>query len=229
MKKNLITVGVAGVVLALGTVGGAVAGSLVTSADIKNDTIRSADVRNHTLKPRDLRPAMVERFLNQYDDSDLRAQIAALQEEVDALQGEDDNGGVNTNWDAKDGATIVDANTVRLSNVGTPAGASVEIANLDLAVQATKTIEFTYSLDGGAVYAAGTPRVFVEINGEFYNTFDANPEDAGTPNGDGTFTKTWTIPANGRVGAAGVVADTGVGTITVTDLVISGHSVKFTG
>jgi len=61
------------------------------------------------------------------------------------------------------------------------------------------------------------------------NTFDAAPADAGTNNGDGTFTKTWTIPTNGRVGAAGIVYDNSaaLGTVTVTNLTISGQLISF--
>ena len=67
----------------------------------------------------------------------------------------------------------------------------------------------------------------MQINDTFYNTFDANPADAGVDNGDGTFTKTWTIPANGTVHAAGVVVDNGVGSVTVSNLVISGQAITF--
>ncbi|HYH73125.1 MAG TPA: hypothetical protein VD764_07895 [Nocardioides sp.] len=226
----------AAAILALGASTGAVAGSLITSSQIKNNTIRSADVKNGAIKMRDLAPGV-------------RSQV-----KVKALPGKDGvngtngvngangtngtNGadgadgsvaGVQTTWDAKDGATIVDANTIRLSNAGTPAGASVEILDLNLPVQATKTLEFTYELSGGAVYSAGSPRIFIQIGDDFFNTFDGDPTDAGEDNGDGTFTKTVIIPRNGTVHAAGVVVDSGVGTVTVTDVVISGYAIKFAG
>ena len=76
--------------------------------------------------------------------------------------------------------------------------------------------------------SAGAPRVFIEIDGDYYATFDDAPADAGTDNGDGTFTKTWTIPVNGRVGNAGVVYDNSIpGTVTVTNLTISGQLISF--
>lgn len=226
-KRSIIAAGA--ITLGLITAGttGAVAGSLIGSKDIRDNSVRSVDVRDGNLRAKDLRPGVVAKFTKDsdtvFDDSDLQAQIDALQAEVDALKSEDESG-VNTNWVANGTSTILDANTVRLQPVS-----SVEITNLDLPVQATKTIEFTYSLADGAAYSAGSPRVFVEINGEFFNTFDGDPTDAGTDNGDGTFTKTVVIPKNGRVGNAGVVADAGTGTVTVSNLVISGHSVKFTG
>ena len=53
MKRSLVMLAMAlGLALAAGS--GAVAGSLVTSAKIKDNTIRSADVRNGTLRLPDL-------------------------------------------------------------------------------------------------------------------------------------------------------------------------------
>ena len=106
---------------------------------------------------------------------------------------------------------------------------SVQPAGPEQVSGRTKTVSFTYKLENGAAYSAGAPRVFIEIGGTFYNTFDADPTDAGTNNGDGTFTKTWTIPANGRVGAAGIVYDnsSALGTVTVTNLTISGQLISF--
>ena len=237
-RKGLVALLIAALVaigIAIGIGGSATADRLLGSRDIKDNSVRSVDVKNGTIKLKDLSPKLVKQL----------AQLAG-QDGADGVNGlngaNGTNGrdgaagpagtpgsaaGVQTNWDAKDGATIVDANTVELSNVGTPAGASVEIQNLNLPVQATKTVAFTYELADGAVYAAGSPRVFLEINGNFYNTFDADPSDAGVDNGDGTFTKTWTIPQNGRVGAAGIVVDSGVGTVTVSDVTIDGQVLSF--
>jgi len=54
MKKFLTVTAVAATALVLGTTGGAVAGSLITSADIKNGTIQSVDVENGELRSRDI-------------------------------------------------------------------------------------------------------------------------------------------------------------------------------
>ncbi len=129
--------------------------------------------------------------------------------------------GVQTNWVAHTGSQIVDAHTLLLANTA-PDGTSVEIENLNLAVQAQQTITFTYKLHDGAVYAAGSPRVFVEMQGTYINTFNGDPADAGVANGDGTFTKTVTIGQNGRIGQAGVVVDAGIGSVTITNLTIAG-------
>src|SRR5687768_327495 len=48
----------AAAILALGASTGAVAGSLITSSQIKNNTIRSADVKNGAIKMRDLAPGV---------------------------------------------------------------------------------------------------------------------------------------------------------------------------
>jgi len=218
--NNRITAVVAGSVLVVGLgATGAVAGDLIGSADIRDGGVHRVDLGD----------GINARIANKATDreiSGLSAQVAALEDRVAALEAQDASG-VNTNWVAKEGAQIIDANTVKVQNAGTTAGSSVEILNLDLPVQATKTVEFTYMLADGATYGGGSPRVFLEVNGSYVNTFDANPEDAGSENADGSFTKTWTIPVNGRVGNAGVVQDSGVGSITVTNLVISGQPISF--
>jgi hypothetical protein len=58
-KSSVTTVVGAAVVLAVATSGGAVAGGLVTSAKIKNNTIKSIDVRNGTLTGADIAPGTI--------------------------------------------------------------------------------------------------------------------------------------------------------------------------
>jgi hypothetical protein len=220
LLKNRITAVLAGSALVVGVgATGAVAGGMIDSGDIRNGSVRGVDLRD----------GVNSRIQNKASDGQvagLEERVSALEEQVAALTAQDASG-VNTNWVAKDGATIVDPSTVTVSNVGTTAGSSVEIQNLDLPVQALQTVEFTYELADDAVYGGGSPRVFLEINGTYYNTFDADPSDAGVENSDGSFTKTWEIPVNGRVGAAGVVQDSGAGSVTVSDLVVSGHPISF--
>ena len=240
--KKIIAVTAAAGLLAVGASGGAVAGALITGADIKNGTVESQDIKNGTvisrdianatIKLRDLTPALRELVKQQGEkgekgDTGPRGPVGPQGPQGPAGQDSSTQGSVRTNWQAKDGATILSPTSVRLSNFGTPAGASVEILDLNLPVQATKTVKFTYRLEGGATYSAGSPRVYLQIGETFYNTFDAAPADAGVPNGDGTFTKSWTIPANGTVHAAGIVVDNGVGTVTVSNLTIDGYVVKF--
>jgi len=230
--------------LIFGTGVGASAGSLITGKNLASDSVKSRHITDGAVKQKDL-SLKLQRELNQIVRvNDVQSQqIAALQHKIFVLEntepaqgpagpagqdGKDGSvAGVQKNWVAKDGSSIVNAHTVALSNVGTPAGASVEITELNLPVQATKSLSFTYELADGAAYSAGSPRVFIEINGNFFNTFDGAPSDAGVDNGDGTFTKTVTIPQNGRVGAAGIVVDNGVGSVTVSDLTIDGQVLEF--
>ncbi|HEX5860321.1 MAG TPA: hypothetical protein VFY58_00670 [Nocardioides sp.] len=218
--KHRITAVLAGSALVVGVgATGAVAGNLIGSADIRDGGVHRVDLG-------DAVNARIDNKATDREVTSLTAQVTALQAQVAALEAQDASG-VNTDWVANEGAQIIDAATVKVQNAGTVAGSSVEILNLDLPVQATKTVEFTYELADGAVYGGGAPRVFLEIDGTYYNTFDADPSDAGVENSDGSFTKTWTIPVNGRVGNAGVVQDAGAGSITVRDLVISGQAISF--
>lgn len=221
-QNRTVAIATGATIIALAGSTGAVAANLVNSADIRDNSIRTVDVRDGSLRVTDLNGATRRSFNN----SGVIAEINDLQTRLAELESEDASG-VNTNWVAGDGATIDGKNSVTVKNEGTPTGSSVEILNLNLPVQATKTIEFTYEAVDGAVYGGGSPRVFIEIDGVYLNTHDAEPADAGVPNGDGTFTKSWTIPTNGRVGNAGVVMDSGAGSFTITDLVISGHAVSF--
>jgi hypothetical protein len=218
LLNNRILAVVAGsaLVVAVGA-SGAVAGDLIGSKDIRNGGVHSAD----------LGQGLQDRIQNKATDSrvnGLQDRVSELEARITALEAQDASG-VNTNWVANAGSTVVDAGTVTLTG---PTPTSVEILNLDLPVDATKTVEFTYSLADGATYGGGAPRVFIEVGGDYINTNDADPNNAGEDNGDGTFTKSVVIGKNGRVGAAGVVYDSGnPGSVTVTDLVISGHPISF--
>lgn len=245
--RNLINGRLAAIVaivislLLLGGVGGAVAGDLIDGKDIQNNSLSGKDVRNGSIKLKDLSPEVRKALLQQAlpgkdgvnGTNGLNGATGATGAtgpqgpQGPAGASSDDDSDVNTNWNAKAGATIIDDRTVRLSNVGTPAGASVEIENLNLAVQATKKVQFTYELLDGAIYNGGSPRVFLEINGTFVNTFDNDPSKPGVDNGDGTFTKIFELPINGRVGAAGVVVDSGVGSVVVTNLTYDGTTLSF--
>jgi hypothetical protein len=238
-KRKLTIIGliIAAIALIIGVAGGATAGALLTGKDIKNGSLTTADYKNGSVKMRDLSPALRKLVKEQAQDGKDGTNGVNGVNGVNGTpgapgapgqDGQDGSvAGVQSNWDEKDGANIVDATTVELSNVGTPAGASLEIQNLNLPVQAGKVVTFTYELADGAVYGGGSPRVFFEINGNFVNTHDTNPADAGVDNGDGTFTKSWTIPQNGRVGAAGIVVDSGVGTITISDVTVDGQVLQF--
>ncbi len=218
MLNNRITAVVAGSVLVVGLgATGAVAGNMIDSADIRDGSVR----------PVDLGDGVNSRIQNKATDreiSGVEERVTALEAQVAALEAQDQSG-VNTNWVANPGSTIDGPNAVTLADTSV-AGTSVEIQNLDLPVQATKQIVFTYRPNDSFVFGAGAPRVFVEIGGTYFDTFDAtNP---GVDNGDGTFTVSHTIVQNGRAGNVGVVNDgDSPGTVTVTDLVISGHPISF--
>lgn len=231
------------IALMLGSIGGAVAGDLITGKDVKDNSLSSKDVRNGTIKLKDLSPSVRKALTNRAKDG-AKGDTGAVGPKgatgaTGAVGPKGDKGDpgdtttqppaddVNTNWQAGPGATILSDRSARLSNPNTPAGSSVEIANLNLAVQAGQKVQFTYELLDGATYAAGSPRVFLEINGTYINSFDNDPSRPGVDNGDGTFTKIFDIPLNGRVGNAGIVVDSGVGSVVVTNLIVEGRILQF--
>lgn len=61
-RSRTIAVTAGAAILAVAGSTGAVAGSLVNSADIKNDSVRSADVKDGNLRMKDLKPAVADRI-----------------------------------------------------------------------------------------------------------------------------------------------------------------------
>lgn len=232
--------------LLLGGIGGAVAGDLISGKDVKDNSLGSKDVRNGSLKLKDLSPGVRKVLaakaqpgkdgVNGTNGSNGATGATGATGAQGPKGDKGDTGGttteppadgVNTNWEAKAGATILSDRSARLSNVGTPAGSSVEIVDLNLPVQSTKRASFTYLLFDGATYSAGSPRLFLEINGTFVNSFDNDPSKPGVDNGDGSFTKTFDIPLNGRIGAAGLVVDSGLGSVVISNVTIDGRVLDF--
>jgi hypothetical protein len=87
-------------------------------------------------------------------------------------------------------------------------GTSLEIENLGLELQANSGVAVNWTLTDGAAYTAGGPRIFVEIDGVYYNSFGNvdSGEDGATIFG---------LPA-GTVGHVGVAYDNGVsGTVNL--------------
>ncbi|HEX2174640.1 MAG TPA: hypothetical protein VHG70_01910 [Nocardioidaceae bacterium] len=241
------------VVVGLGTTGATAAG-LINSDDIRNNSIAGKDisrnavgstelgrsaVKSHHLANgaigiNDLRPFVQNQVNDKAEVNGLKQRVEALEAQVAALmEAEENNGTANTNWAANNGSTIVDANTVTLTKSATDSSdaTSVEIANLDIPVQAGDKVTFDYALSDGALCTAGAPRVFVETQSVFTDSWTENIgalTQCGVDNGDGTFTVSFNVPANGRIGQAGVVYDDGsAGTITVTNLTVAGNAVSF--
>ncbi|TDD54606.1 hypothetical protein E1286_05300 [Nonomuraea terrae] len=127
-----------------------------------------------------------------------------------------------TGWVANSPSKILNSNTVRLVGGNT----SVETANLDMFVQAGDVVSFRYVLQGDAKCDGGAPRVYVEAQGVVTNSWDQNLA-AGTQCGSNGVV-TFKVPANGRIGAAGVVYDNGKpGQVVVSDLRVDGRPVSF--
>ncbi|MFG2073441.1 hypothetical protein [Nonomuraea maritima] len=128
----------------------------------------------------------------------------------------------STGWQAKAPSKILDSGTVRLEGGNT----SVETSALDMPVQAGDVVSFRYRLRDGATCTGGAPRVFVETQGTYTNSWDQNI-GAGKQCGENGVV-TFTVPANGRIGAAGIVYDNGgPGHVIVSDLTVDGRKVRF--
>jgi len=111
-------------------------------------------------------------------------------------------------------------NTVKVTGTGpNSAGSSLECAT-SIPVTSGQQVTFNYVLgDGAAPCGGGVPRLFVQINGTYYNTIDGNPECAGQAPG----TVTYTIPVSGTVTSVGFVYDRGdFGSVTYTNATVGG-------
>lgn len=120
-----------------------------------------------------------------------------------------------------DGTTVVDAHRVKLKDGNT----SLEAANLGMDIPFGAPVSFKYVLGDGVTCGGGAPRVFVEVGGVYFNSFDGNPDQCGGEDGVVTFT----VGAAGTIGHAGVVFDSGQqGTVTVKNLKVNGTLIDFT-
>lgn len=207
---------------------GAVAAGKIGSNDIINNSIRSADVRDGTIRYRDLHTSLKDRFTG------LQSQIDSLEGQVDNLEArvaDLENSSTTADWNTNPGATIVNDTTASLT-IADGGATSIETNNLNVPVQAGDVISFHIELQNGATCTAGAPRMFVEIAGTFYNSYDDQTGCAGDTAPSGTNTQdgtvTFTVPVNGRIGQAGFVYDNGIaGTVVFSNVTIDGNPVEF--
>ncbi|MEU4680744.1 LPXTG cell wall anchor domain-containing protein [Micromonospora sp. NPDC023737] len=125
-------------------------------------------------------------------------------------------------WTANGESSITGEHSVKLVGGNT----SVEAANLGVDVEAGDEVSFSIELSDGAVCGGGAPRVFVVVDGSNTNSWDANIA-AGTQCGEEGVIS-FTVPAAGTIGQAGVVYDNSTdGTVVVSNLRIAGDLVDF--
>jgi hypothetical protein len=88
-----------------------------------------------------------------------------------------------------------------------PSGSSLQ-CEAEIAVQEGDLLTFDYVIENGSC-GGGIPRIYIVIDGDFYNTFDTNPgrcgagEDFGSTSGSVTYE----IEATGTVTEIGFVSD----------------------
>lgn len=110
-------------------------------------------------------------------------------------------------------------------------GTSLEIEDLAIPSDGGSAY-FCFAPEDGAVVGGGAPRLFVEVDGMYFNTVDHGstkslPNENGDSCGEYTHMATLSIPA-GSVGHVGVVYDNGVpGSVLVLRPVIDGTGILF--
>jgi hypothetical protein len=132
-------------------------------------------------------------------------------------------------WEASPGTTVEDGTLVldTTDEAETPAGTSYEHVDLGVELADGDVISFDYALEG-AVCGGGQPRLFVEIDGTYTNTFDGNDEgdcgqltDGNGASSAGTVVLTYEGDG-GTIGHAGIVfdntSDRGVARITNVEI-----------
>ena len=112
--------------------------------------------------------------------------------------------------------SVADTATVTGTGPGT-AGSSLTCTT-SITVTAGQTISATYDFtDGTAPCGGGVPRLYVVINGQYYNTFDDNPNTCEAT------TTSLVLPVGGTVTEVGLVYDRGdFGSVTYSDITIGG-------
>ncbi len=243
-RKTLAIAGAAVALVALGSTGTAVAGGLIGSSDIQDDSIRSVDIKDGKVKYADmslkLQKMLAQHATNGKNGTDVDpAVLQDLRDRIHALEGTDATGhDINTNWVVgEDGgpATIVDANTVRLDSAD-QGYSYASIKNLDLQAEASTVIEYTYRLSDGAVAAAGAPRLKIVIGGVSYSSVHQINPNYGTQNPDGSFTVSVVATSlnnnsanqnpNGSITRSSLIYE-GTGSIEFTNVKIDGQQISF--
>jgi hypothetical protein len=248
-RKTLAIAGSAVALVALGSTGTAVAGSLIGSSDIQDNSIRSVDIKDGSVKRADLSNPINRALAKIGKDgvngkdgkngTDVDAAVLQdLRDRIDTLEGNGATGhDINTNWVVgEDGgpATIVDATTVRLDSAD-QGYSYASIKNLDLQAEASTVIQYTYRLSDGAVPAAGAPRLKIVIGGVSYSSVHQINPNYGTQNPDGSFTVSViatslnnlaTPNPNGSITRSSLIYE-GTGSIEFTNVKIDGQQISF--
>lgn len=129
---------------------------------------------------------------------------------------------------------FVDAVTARLvyqPNDQNNLGTSLEIEDLAMPSDGGSAY-FCFTPEEGAVFGGGAPRLFVEVDGTYFNTVDHGsteslPNENGDSCGEYTHMAALSIPT-GTVGHVGIVDDNGVsGSVLVMRPVIDGTGILF--
>lgn len=116
----------------------------------------------------------------------------------------------------------------------TDAGTSLESDELSIMLEADDEVSFEYRIlaPSDAVCGGGQARIFIKIGDTYYNSFDGNPDQCGSDEGDGWFKVTLpSVYPAGTVGHAGVVFDnpSDRGMAEFRNVMISDHEVPLGG
>jgi hypothetical protein len=223
--KRITLLAAASLLALLGTVGGANAGGLIGSGDI----------RDNSIKGEDLRAGLLDRLDESADVKANADEIKALKAQIAALTAKPAAGASGPEWAANPGSTIVSATTVQLTKAAA-GGTSVETQDLGIPVLAGDVIAFHYDLADGATCGGGSPRMFVYFQGDDTNGAPrANSWDQNIPNGVDAAcggagrNVEFTVPSAGTLGYTGLVYDTpgDAGRVTFSNVTVAGQVVNF--
>ena len=121
-------------------------------------------------------------------------------------------------WTANQESAITSPTTALLKGSNT----SIETTDLDRPIQTDQAVTIEFELGETAVCTAGAPRIFIELDGVYVNSWDQGDNACA----DGVLTVT--APNNGRIGAAGIVYDNGTaGEVHLSNLKVNGELVYF--
>lgn len=128
----------------------------------------------------------------------------------------------NGNVDVDEGA-----NTVTVSGYDNPDPAQYDGSSLEcsasIPVSAGDSISFDYTFGAGtAPCGGGVPRMFVVIDGSYYNTFDDDPNECDSATGS------YTLPVGGTVTQVGLVYDRDyTGSVTYSNVKVGTQTLDF--
>lgn len=208
MKNRITSVALGAAIIVLGSAGVGFAAGQIGSSGIADNSVRSIDMKDDEGVGRpDLKPGLRNDIVSAANATPTTVNFGTA------------------NGDSR----VADERTIILEGDNT----SVEATGVGINVSEGDIISFEVTTQGTASCTAGSPRMYVTIDGNAYNSYDADNSTHGCPGDNAPPSPTdglvhFVVPEDGTIGDLFFVNDNGLGgTVYINNLLIDGTEVLF--